>query len=133
MTAPMPDLSPIPPAPGSTAELIRDHDWASSVLGPASQWPESLHAAIRLALASPTPIVLMCGEQGVLIYNDAYAVFSGERHPGLLGQPVEQAWPEIAAWNRQVLDQGLRGESLALENHHFVLHRPGRPDRKSTR
>jgi PAS domain S-box-containing protein len=128
MTSAMPDLSVPPSATGDTAVLIQEIDWASSALGPSIGWPASLHAAIRLILAAPTPIVLMCGEQGVLIYNDAYAAFSGERHPSLLGQPVEQAWPEIADWNRQILDRGLRGESLAFENHHFELHRPGLPD-----
>ena len=128
MTSAMPELSALPPATDTIAALIGAFDWASSALGPASQWPESLHAAVRLILASPAPIVLMCGKQGVLIYNDAYAAFSGERHPGLLGQPVEQAWPEIAEWNRQVLDSGLQGQSLSFENHHFVLHRPGQPE-----
>ncbi len=38
-----------------------------------------------MLLRSPVPIVLLWNEDGVMIYNDAYSVFAGNRNPALLG------------------------------------------------
>ncbi|MFX6118590.1 hypothetical protein ABTE85_20240, partial [Acinetobacter baumannii] len=66
------------------AERIRAFDWSTTELGPIDRWPPSLSAAIRLLLASPVPMVMLWGRPGYMIYNDAYAVFAGGRHPYLL-------------------------------------------------
>ena len=110
---------------GETVDLIRRFDWAATALGPLAQWPDVLISSTRLMLSSPTPIVLLCGSRGVLIYNDAYAAFAGQRHPQIFGLPAEEAWPEIAEWNRHVLAMGLSGRSMCQENLHLQLHRPG--------
>jgi len=54
--------------------------------------PEDRHAMLLL---SPTPIVLLWGERGTMIYNDAYSGFAGSRHPQLLGSDVRLGWPEV--------------------------------------
>ena len=113
---------------GEVVEIIRRFDWASTALGPIDRWPDVLVSSTRLILSSPTPMVLLCGREGVLIYNDAYAVFAGQRHPQVFGVPAEQAWPEIADWNRQIIAMGLAGQSLSLENRHMPLRRPGLPE-----
>ncbi|UQY32582.1 response regulator [Pseudomonas fulva] len=113
---------------GDTVELIRRFDWAATALGPIGQWPEVLISTTRLILSSPTPIVLLCGERGVLIYNDAYAAFAGQRHPDIFGLPAEDAWPEIAEWNRHVISMGLTGRSMCQENLYLPLRRPGLQD-----
>ncbi|MBV7561215.1 ATP-binding protein [Pseudomonas sp. sia0905] len=110
---------------GEAVELIRRFDWAATSLGPIEQWPEVLVSTTRLILSSPTPIVLLCGDRGVLIYNDAYAAFAGQRHPEVFGLPAEDAWPEIAEWNRHVIAMGLSGRSMCQENLYLPLRRPG--------
>ena len=110
---------------GDAVERIRHFDWAASALGPLQQWPDVLISSTRLILSSPTPIVLLCGAKGVLIYNDAYAAFAGQRHPEIFGLPAEAAWPEIAEWNRHVIDMGLSGRSMCQENLYLPLRRPG--------
>ncbi|WP_263145322.1 response regulator [Pseudomonas sp. RIT-PI-AD] len=98
-------------------------------MGPLSSWPAYLRTSIDLMLGVPTPIVLILGQSGLLIYNDAYATrVAADRHPDTFARPVEQAWPEIADWNRDILERGLKGESISYENLHFVLFRRGRPD-----
>jgi hypothetical protein len=37
---------------GETAANMRAFDWASSELGPAASWPQSLKTAVRIMLAS---------------------------------------------------------------------------------
>jgi hypothetical protein len=70
---------------GELGALVRAHDWASTPLGPIESWPQSLRTAVGLILLSPVPIVMLWGEDGIMIYNDAYSVFAGGRHPRLLG------------------------------------------------
>ena len=31
-----------------------------------------------------------------MIYNDAYSIFAGGRHPHLFGSKVREGWPEVA-------------------------------------
>jgi len=114
--------------PGEMAERIRTHDWASTPLGPVSDWPQSLKTATGLVVASPVPIVMLWGPQGVMIYNDAYSVFAGGRHPQLLGSNVLEGWPEVADFNANVMKVGLAGGTLAYKDQELTLHRHGRPE-----
>ena len=84
------------------AELIRRHDWNGS-LGSVPGWPASLRTAVGLMLHSPVPLVLLWGADGIMLYNDAYGEFAGNRHPGLLGSKVLEGWPEAAELNRHVM------------------------------
>jgi PAS domain S-box-containing protein len=71
---------------------------------------------------------MLWGSEGVMIYNDAYSEFAGGRHPRLLGSPVLEGWPEVADFNANVMDKGLRGETLSYQDQHLVLHRHGHPE-----
>jgi signal transduction histidine kinase/CheY-like chemotaxis protein len=83
---------------------------------------------VNLVLTSPVPIVMLWGPEGIMIYNDAYSVFAGGRHPRLLGSPVLEGWPEVADFNRRVMDIGLKGGTLSFKDEHLVLHRHGAPE-----
>src|SRR6476661_3341680 len=65
-------LHPFLPGGGEAAEIIADFDWAATPLGPIETWPASLRSTIALILRSPVPIVTLWGEDGIMIYNDAY-------------------------------------------------------------
>ena len=71
------------------ARGITAHDWSSS-LGTLEAWPQSLTTAVGLLIHSPVPIVLLWGPDGIMIYNDAYSVFAGARHPHPLGSKVRE-------------------------------------------
>jgi PAS domain S-box-containing protein len=113
---------------GEMAERIRAFDWSVTELGPLDRWQQSLVAAVQLLLGSPLPLVMLWGKQGYMIYNDAYAVFAGGRHPYLLGIPVEMGWPEVASFNRHVVDTCLAGGTLSYRDKELVLLRNGRPE-----
>jgi hypothetical protein len=34
------------------------------------------------------------GEDLVMVYSDAYARILGDKHPGALGRPAGEVWPE---------------------------------------
>jgi PAS domain S-box-containing protein len=79
-------------------------------------------------LRSPVPIVLLWGKDGIMIYNDAYSVFAGGRHPQLLGSKVREGWPEVADFNDHVMKVGLTGGTLAYRDQELTLFRHGRPE-----
>lgn len=115
--------------PGSElAGLIARFDWASTPLGPLHGWPQSLKTAVDLILRSHVPIVSLWGRDGIMIYNDAYSVFAGGRHPRLLGSRVLEGWHEVADFNARVLEVGLAGGALSFRNQELVLHRNGSPE-----
>lgn len=118
-------------AQGETSEmarLIAGFDWSSTPLGARQSWPSSLCCVVRVVLASPSPLVVLWGREGTMLYNDAYAVFAGSRHPFLLGKPVELGWPEVAAFNRHVVDTCLAGGALSYKDKELVLYREGHPE-----
>jgi signal transduction histidine kinase len=110
---------------GEMAGRIREFDWSTTSLGPIDQWSSSLRAAVQMLLASPVPLVMLWGKPGYMVYNDAYSVFAGGRHPFLLGSPVEEGWPEVADFNRNVVDTCLAGGTLSYRDKELVLFRNG--------
>lgn len=113
---------------GKTADLIKDFDWAKTPIGPIAKWPRSLKTIVATLLRSPVPMVLLWGESGVMIYNDAYSVFAGGRHPQLLGSNVREGWPEVADFNDNVMKVGLGGGTLSYRDKELTLYRNGAPE-----
>jgi len=114
---------------GKAADLIADFDWASTPLGPLAGWPAYLKSAISLVLNSLVPIVTLWGNEGVVIYNDAYSEFAGTLHLGLLGSRVRKGWPEAAEFSDNVLKAGLAGQRLTYRDQELLLFRNGEQDR----
>src|SRR5579883_2617980 len=113
---------------GATGELIARRDWSRTSLGPIEAWPQSLKTTLGLLLHSPVPIVLLWGPEGVMLYNDAYSVFAGGRHPTLLGSKVREGWPEVADFNDRVMKTGLAGGVLQFKDQELTLYRNGQPE-----
>lgn len=117
-----------PTGGGELGGLIRQFDWSKTSLGPLAAWPQSLKTVTDTLLWSPVPIVLLWGEDGVMIYNDAYSVFAGGRHPQLLGSKVREGWPEVADFNDHVMKVGLSGGILSYRDQELTLFRHDRPE-----
>jgi PAS domain S-box-containing protein len=109
--------------------LIASRDWSGTALGPITTWPASLRTALSILLRSPVPMGMMWGEDGVMLYNDAYSAFAGGRHPALLGAKVRDGWPEIAAFNDEVLRAVLSGGTLQYRDEEVTLDRSGIAER----
>ncbi|MEO8151970.1 MAG: PAS domain-containing protein [Rhizobacter sp.] len=110
-------------------ERIERFDWSQSPLGPVAAWPQSIKTTVALLLRSPVPIVTLWGEDGVMIYNNAYAVFASNRHPQILGSKVREGWPEVADFNDHVMKVCLAGGTLGYQDQELTLHRTqGHPE-----
>ncbi|WP_312169484.1 PAS domain-containing protein [Stutzerimonas kunmingensis] len=116
------------PAGGELGALIRRFDWSQTTLGPLAEWPSNLKTVTAMLLLSPTPIALLWGERGIMIYNDAYSELAGGRHPHLLGSEVREGWPEVADFNDNVMKVVLAGGTLSYKDQELVLYRNGRPE-----
>lgn len=74
--------------------LIRDVDWAATSLGPVDDWPPELLLLFHLIILDPQPRILVLGPEYLLLYNEAYAEFIGEKHPAAIGRPMQIVFPE---------------------------------------
>ena len=114
---------------GKLGQMIDGHDWSRTALGPVEAWPAHMRTAVAMLLRSPIAMASMWGEEGILIYNDAYAVVAGERHPQALGMSTFLAWPEAAEFNAQVLRTVMAGESVRYTDIEMTITRRTVPER----
>jgi signal transduction histidine kinase len=114
---------------GGMAGRVRDKDWSTTPLGAMAQWPASLRIAVGSVLDSPLPMSLLWGPQLIQVYNDAYLLILGKRHPASLGQPTRECWPELWAFHepiyRQVQDSG---EHVRSEDQEYAIEPSGLPE-----
>lgn len=113
---------------GKLGKLIAAFDWSTTPLGPIPEWSQCLKTAVSIVLRSEVAMVMLWGPTGVMIYNDAYAVFASGRHPFLLGSNVREGWPEVATFNDHVMEVCLQGGTLAYRDQELTLYRSGRPE-----
>jgi PAS domain S-box-containing protein len=114
---------------GEMARHIAAYDWAETPLGPMSDWPSSVRTTVALILRSPVPMLTLWGEAGIMIYNDAYSVVAGQRHPQLLGSEVRKGWPEVTEFNDRVMQVVFgAGGALSFEDQEMILDRSGHPE-----
>ena len=89
---------------------MRAVDWSTTVLGPVEQWPQSLRACVRIVLGSGHPMLISWGPDYTMLYNDAYGVVVGTKHPGALGRScrevLAEAWDYIGPRFDTVFTQG---------------------------
>jgi hypothetical protein len=95
---------------GDTGARMRAIDWSTTDLGPVQQWPQSLHACVRVVLGSGHPMLISWGPDYTMLYNDAYGVVVGTKHPGALGRScrevLAEAWDFIGPRFDTVFKQG---------------------------
>jgi PAS domain S-box-containing protein len=109
---------------------VQEFDWAATQLGPMQRWSPSLKWSVELVLASGFLMSVRWGPDLIMIYNDAYGALLGDRHPGALGQPLREIWPEIYGELGALNQAILRGErdSFFAEDHPWRIHRYGIPE-----
>lgn len=76
-------------------QFARSVDWAVTPLGPIEYWSSDLRQMCNLIMASPHPAAMYWGDDLVAIYNEAYVLLAGQKHPQLMGQRYRDAWAEI--------------------------------------
>ncbi|CAI8718240.1 two-component system, cell cycle sensor histidine kinase and response regulator CckA [Pseudomonas sp. IT-196MI5] len=114
------------PTASDAQALIARIDWASSPLGAASTWPQSLRTAVDIVIHSPMPMLLLWGPQLTQIYNDGFALLSASKHPHAFGQPTHLIWPELKDFTDPIYSAVLQGQVRTYSEQRFTLQREGR-------
>jgi PAS domain S-box-containing protein len=89
---------------GEMAALMRELDWSATPLGSVEQWPQSLRTCVRIVLDSAYPMNICWGPDYVNIYNDAYVLSMGAKHPWALGRSARDVVPEIWEFVKPMFD-----------------------------
>ncbi|RFU75075.1 histidine kinase [Trichoderma arundinaceum] len=76
-------------------KLAKSVDWASTPLGPMSEWSYNLRAMANLIMGSPNPAAMYWGREYVVLYNAAYVALAGSKHPALMGKRYMDGWIEL--------------------------------------
>lgn len=115
----------ISPKATGFATYVDKVDWSFTAVGPRIEWPPVLEQALNVVLSAGVPMAVLWGRDGVMLYNECYADFAGQRHSDLLGRPISEAWPELADFNTRVLKIVLGGRTLSFRDRHAVIERNG--------
>ena len=111
---------------GEMGALMRSIDWSTTPLGAVEYWPQSLRTAVSICLASYFPMLIWWGPELVKLYNDAYRVILGAKHPRAMGQSGKECWPEIWHIIGPMLEGVLKeGKATWSENQLLLLERNG--------
>ena len=124
--SPMDSFPAVPPMKGGgeMGDRVRATDWSKTSLGDYSRWPQSLRASLSLVLNAKGIAALYWGEEQWLLYNDAYGLALGERHPLAFGKPMPEVLTDIApVLSPQVANVLATGEGFAIEKLSMVMHR----------
>jgi PAS domain S-box-containing protein len=111
--------------------LVRAYDWSRTSLGPLGTWSQSLKAATDILLRLPVSAVLLWGQDGIVLYNDAYIAFAGTQHPQLLGSTVRasSSAPAPASFAANLMRITMGGDSQMYPAKEFTLLHNGQAER----
>lgn len=100
-------------------------DWSVHPLGHPTTWKPALKTALTIALNSKFPMFVSWGKDRYFLYNDAYALILGNKHPAAFGKTFQEVWPEIWADIEPMVLTVDRGESVFIENLKLMMNRHG--------
>ena len=109
------------------AERVRAFDWESTAVGPVSEWTETLLGAVNMMLSASHPILLLCGPELILLYNDAFRPILTDRHPDALGARGREFWTDVWPVVGQQLESVLNdGQTVSFQNALVPILRNGK-------
>ncbi|MEZ2354851.1 ATP-binding protein [Caballeronia sp. RCC_10] len=113
---------------GEVRALLRELDWSTSPLGHPSNWQAPLTTAVGMVLSSAFPMFIAWGPELGFLYNDAYAVILGDKHPAALGGRFKQIWAEIWFDIAPIIDGAMSNRSAYFEDLPLTVIRRGYPE-----
>jgi signal transduction histidine kinase len=120
-----PEAEVVFPADSEMGRLCREKDWAATPLGPVEAWPRSLKTAAGMAVRQGIAQNLCWGPELLQIYNDAYRIIMGDKHPAGLGRPVLWSWAEIRGDVGPLFERVWGGETVYFEDRLLRVERHG--------
>jgi PAS domain S-box-containing protein len=121
------DLDAWPFMGGEMAQKVRSRDWSATPLGDLATWSGDLKAAVANVLAIGTPAALAWGPELVMIYNDSFRPFLGDK-PEALGQSFAEVWAEVWHEVGPIAERAFAGEATFIEDFPLTITRSGRAE-----
>ena len=108
------DWTRLPDSPNLDEHIrfFKHVDWACTPLGPMETWSSDLRINCNTLMASPFPAAMYWGRELTVIYNKAYIMIAGPKHPNLMGRPYGEAWSEV--WDQ--VEGAFRRAFIACES-----------------
>lgn len=107
-------------------QFARSVDWGATALGPIETWGFELRAMANLVMGSPHPSAMYWGPEYIAIYNEAYVLLAGQKHPALMGQSYKTAWAEIWSDIEEVFTSAVQsGQATMKDDDCLFVRRHG--------
>ncbi|KAL7918131.1 hypothetical protein ACQKWADRAFT_304909 [Trichoderma austrokoningii] len=107
-------------------KMAKSIDWASTPLGPMSEWSYNLRGMTNLIMASPNPTAMYWGPEFVSFYNAAYVALAGSKHPSLMGQRYIDGWHEISEEFLPIFQTAWdSGQAIMKHDNQIFINRHG--------
>jgi PAS domain S-box-containing protein len=104
--------------------LFLDYDFATTPLGPKSEWSPVLRAYVTMIFADSRGACLYWGPDKTAIYNEGFAVSCEGAHPFLMGHTFAEAFPELATSIEPVFQQASNsGQAVNVDNIQLFVNR----------
>jgi PAS domain S-box-containing protein len=113
---------------GAMGAMIGRHDWAATPIGAIATWPVALKTLVEVMLGANQPMFVAWGAAGTLIYNGSYVRIIGMKHPGALGRPFLDVWPEIRADLLPLVETVTAGTPVQMDDIMLMMERHGYPE-----
>ncbi|KAH0837429.1 sensory transduction histidine kinase [Fonsecaea pedrosoi] len=107
---------PVTPSLPMHIQFARGIDWAATSLGPIQNWSVELRGMCNLIMASPHPSAMYWGPDHIAIYNEAYVLLAGQKHPALMGARYRDAWSEIWDALEDVFDNAFKNAQATMKD-----------------
>lgn len=107
---------PLSPSLPVHVQFARGIDWAATSLGPIEGWSVELRGMCNLIMASPHPSAMYWGKDHVAIYNEAYVLLAGQKHPQLMGARYRDAWAEIWHALEDVFENAFKNAQATMKD-----------------
>lgn len=107
---------PLSPSLPPHVQFARSINWATTSLGPIEKWPVELRGMCNLIMASPHPSAMYWGSDHIAIYNEAYVLLAGQKHPELMGSRYRDAWSEIWHALEEVFDGAFENAQATMKD-----------------
>ncbi|KAK7743316.1 hypothetical protein SLS62_010688 [Diatrype stigma] len=117
---------PLSPDLPEHIRFARTIDWASTPLGPIELWSSDLRAMANMVMGSPHPAALYWGRELTTMYNEAYIVMAGQKHPSLMGRSYKDAWSEIWTDMEPIFEGAWdSGQATMKNDDRIIINRNG--------
>ena len=108
------------------AGRVREHDWASTTLGPIEDWPQCLKTVVDMMLSNGFAMTVLWGRDLIQIYNDAHRDLIADNHPGSFGRPTREVWSEHWTQAAPIIERVWAGETLTFVDVPRTVTRRGK-------